>query len=48
MTSKQHAVNAARYHSRMAVRSIRIWHDLASAVTHRIERDSWMNIARNG
>lgn len=48
MTLKQLAVDTAKYHSRMAVRSIRIWDDVASAKNHRRERNSWMNIARHG
>jgi hypothetical protein len=47
MSKKQIAVNTARYHSRMAVRAVRIFHCPAQAVASRARRDEFMQMARS-
>jgi hypothetical protein len=46
MSLKALAVETSRYHSRMAVRATRYFHDAASAERHRADRDEWLQIAR--
>lgn len=46
MSLKALAVQTSRYHSRMAVRATRYFHDVASAERHRADRDKWLKMAR--
>lgn len=46
MSLKSLAVETSRYHSRMAVRANRYFHDGASAARHRADRDKWLQMAR--
>lgn len=46
MTLKTLAVETARYHSRMAVRSAWIFREAKAAAEHRVQRDTWMAAAR--
>ena len=47
MNPRQHAVKEARYHGRMAIRAISIFHCAAQAAQSRVRRDWWMSQARS-
>jgi len=47
MSLREIAVTSARYHSRMAVRAVRIFHSQSQAIASRERRDWWMAQARS-
>ena len=47
IAATRHAVQEARYHSRMAVRAVRIFHCARQAEQSRVRRDWWMSQARS-